>query len=91
MEREVLKQEYLDKIKSEPMLYGKVCAELKISPASLPRLIYDRDNRLTQVGVLNILCDHLKVASKDDLLETILESDDNNNTVEPIMQEVTER
>jgi len=69
MEREVLKQGVLDKIKSDPMLYGKIGAELKISPTSLPRLIYDKDNRLTQRGVLRILCEHLKIKKQDDLLE----------------------
>lgn len=86
MEREVLKQEILDKIKSDSMLYGKVGAELKISPASLPRLIYDKDNRLTQRGVLSILSEHLKIKNQEDLLEVITESEDNDNTQESIMQ-----
>jgi hypothetical protein len=74
MEREVLKQEILDRIKSDSMLYGKVGAELKISPASLPRLIYDKDNRLTQRGVLRILSEHLNIENQDDLLETEIET-----------------
>jgi hypothetical protein len=72
MEREVLKQWVLDKIKSDAMLYGKIGAELKMSPASLPKLIYDKDNRLTQRGVLRILSEHLNIENKEDLLETEL-------------------
>ena len=87
MEREVLKQGILDKIKSDSMLYGKVGAELKISPASLPRLIYDKDNRLTQRGVLRILSEHLKIKNQNDLLEMIEETGSNNNTSNPQLQE----
>ena len=86
MEREVLKQDILDKIKSVPMLYGKVGEELKISPASLPRLIYDKDNRLTQRGVLRILCEHLKIENQEDLLEVITEPGNNNNSNIPELQ-----
>ena len=84
MEREVLKQDVLDKIKSDSMLYGKVGAELRISPASLPRLIYDKDNRLTQRGVLRILCEHLKIKNQNDLLE--VETGGNINTTIPQLQ-----
>lgn len=87
MEREVLKQDILDKIKSDSMLYGKIGAELKISPASLPRLIYDKDNRLTQRGVLRILSEHLDIKNQNDLLEVVTESEDNNNTSVSTMQE----
>jgi hypothetical protein len=90
MEREVLKQDILDKIKTDPMLYGKVAAELKISPASLPRLIYDKDNRLTQRGVLRILSEHLTIETQDDLLETISEPEDNSNIKEQHLQTITQ-
>jgi hypothetical protein len=43
-----------------------------MSPASLPKLIYDKDNRLTQRGVLRILSEHLNIENKEDLLETEL-------------------
>ena len=88
MEREVLKQAVLDKIKSDSMLYGKVGAELKISPASLPRLIYDKDNRLTQRGVLRILCEHLNIENQNDLLEVEIESGDNINTSIPQLEKI---
>ena len=88
MEREVLKQSVLDKIKSDSMLYGKVGAELKISPASLPRLIYDKDNRLTQRGVLRILSEHLNIENQNDLLEVIIESGDESKSSNPQLQEI---
>lgn len=86
MEREVLKQDILNKIKSDSMLYGKIGAELKMSPTSLPKLIYDKDNRLTQRGVLRILSEHLNV-NQEDLLEVITETENNSNTSKPQMQE----
>ena len=86
MEREVLKQDILNKIKSDSMLYGKIGAELKMSPTSLPKLIYDKDNRLTQRGVLRILSEHLN-KNQEDLLEVITETEDNSNTSNSIMQE----
>ena len=88
MEREVLKQDVLNKIKNDPMLYGKVAAELEISPASLPRLIYDKDNRLTQRGILRILSEHLKIENHNDLLEMVTEPEDNNIEETSKMQDV---
>lgn len=88
MEREVLKQDILNKIKSDSMLYGKIGAELKMSPTSLPKLIYDKDNRLTQRGVLRILCEHLNIINQDDLLETISESD--CNTTQNFVMQATD-
>lgn len=87
MEHEVLKQDILNKIKNDPMLYGKVAAELEISPASLPRLIYDKDKRLTQFGVLRILCEHLGIDNMDNILEIIFQSGDNDTTKDSKMQE----
>ena len=87
MEREGLKQDILNKIKSDPMLYGKIAAELRLSPTTLPKLIYDRDNRLTQRGVLRILSEHLNVGNSEDLLEMILETENNINTSVSQLQE----
>lgn len=66
----VLKQEVLAAIKSDSILYGKIGGELNMSPASLPRLIYDNDKRLTQAGVLKILSKHLG-KKQSELIETI--------------------
>lgn len=68
---EVLRQEILDKIKTDPMLYGKVAAELKLSPTSMPRLIYDNSPKFTQSGVLKIIREHLKVKKDSDLLQEL--------------------
>lgn len=73
MERQVLKQEILDEIKRDSMLYGKIGAELDISPASLPRLLYSNDKRLTQINVIRILSEHLKI-DQNDLFEKIRET-----------------
>jgi hypothetical protein len=86
MEREVLKQGILNEIKRDPMLYGKIGAELKMSPTSLPKLIYDKDNRLTQRGVLRILSEHLNI-NQEDLLEVVIESGGNINTSISQLQE----
>jgi hypothetical protein len=74
MERQVLKQGILDEIKKDAMLYGKIGAELGISPTSLPRLLYSNDKRLTQINVLRILCEHLKIEDQNDLFEKIRET-----------------
>lgn len=66
-----LKKEILDRIKSDPILYGKVAFELEIAPASLPRLIYTNDPKLTQAGILRILMDFLGSSSSEDLLEKV--------------------
>jgi hypothetical protein len=73
MEQQVLKQEILDEIKRDSMLYGKIGAELDISPTSLPRLLYSNDKRLTQINVLRILSEHLKI-NQNDLFEKIRET-----------------
>lgn len=61
MENNFLHQETLNKIKSDPVLFGSVAKELNIAPTSLMRLIYSRDKRLTQYGVLVVISDHLKI------------------------------
>lgn len=81
MESQIIKQGVLDQIKKDPILYGKVASELSVAPASLPRLIYANDKRLTQVGVLKIIGDHLHVTNSGDLLETITLSEDKYATI----------
>jgi hypothetical protein len=54
----VLKQDWTDKIKNDPMLFGKVADTLKISPLTLPRLLQANDVRLTQANVLEVLRAH---------------------------------
>lgn len=69
MER--LRQEIVEKIKDDPLLYGKVAKALYIKPVSLPYLL-DRNNiKLTRKPVLQILKKHLGVEQDSDLLEEI--------------------
>lgn len=73
MENAGLKSEVLDKIKSDPILYGRVAEALSISPTTLPRLIYANDAKLTQINVLMVLSEHLKT-DQSDLLKKIGET-----------------
>jgi hypothetical protein len=70
---QVLKQEILDNIKRDPILFGRVAEALGVAPTTLPRIIYDNDRKLTQIGVLKVLGKHLK-KSQNDLLEEIRET-----------------
>lgn len=79
MEQTLLTQETITRIKDDGVLFGKVAVELGISPVSLPRLLYANDAKLTQAGVLRILCIHLKIENQNDLLETIKESENKSN------------
>lgn len=70
----VLKQEIVDKIKTDAELFGKVATVLDISPLSLPRLLYANDIKLTQAGVLRILCEHLGEIQDSNLLTEMQEA-----------------
>lgn len=80
MEQIKLKKEVLDFVKSNPTVYGKVSEELGIAPSTLPRLIYAHDARLTQLGILRILGEHLKCSIEELLSET--EGNDNTKISE---------
>lgn len=67
MEKIVLKDEVLSKIKSNGTLFGAIATVLNISPSSLPRLLINNDSRLTQADVLRILKSHLKIKNDKDL------------------------
>ena len=71
MENNGLRKEIVDKIKSDPILYGKVAAALEISPTTLPRLLYANDGKLTQASVLMVLREHLGV--QDNALLSIMQ------------------
>lgn len=68
MNKIVLKQEYVDKIRTDENLSKKVADSLGISKNSLPRLLYGNDPRLTQACVLRILKSHLKINKDNQLL-----------------------
>lgn len=64
-DKTVLRQDILDKIKADPIVYGEVCSVLGVAPASLPRLLYNNDQRLTQAGVLKVLRDRFHLQDND--------------------------
>ena len=87
METIVLKQQIVDKITADGALFGKIAEELNIAPVSLPRLLYKKDQRLTQSGVLKIIRAHIGVEGDSELLEVIEnESDNKSNVSESILQ-----
>lgn len=64
----ILQPWVIDAIKANATLYGKVAESLRIAPASLPRLLYRNDERLTQATVLAILRSELD-CKDNELLE----------------------
>lgn len=69
MEGIVLKEGILERIKSDPVLAGKIAAEIKVQAISMYRILIANDKRLTQAGVLKILREHLNIAQDSELLE----------------------
>lgn len=68
MERPILKQEIVDKIKSDQILFGKVAYALGVSVLSLQRILLNNEARLTQFSVLKVLREHLNLKQDTDLL-----------------------
>lgn len=66
MEQIALKPEYIEKIKTDGILFGMVANALKIDPASLPRLLRKNHTKLTYMNVAKTIANYLKV-SQDDL------------------------
>ena len=73
MAKLILKQEILDKIKTDPVLFGKVMEELDTTPSYGLQLLKNESLKLTQAGVLQIIKDYLKVPQDSDLLEELQE------------------
>ncbi len=65
----VLKPEIMDKIKSDPILYGLVADSVGVSPMSLPGLIYKNSPKFTQAKTLIVIKGHLGVSEDTELLE----------------------
>lgn len=61
MENNGLDPKILDKIKRDPILFGKVANALCVAPTTLPRLLSANDAKLTQAKVLIVLREHLGV------------------------------
>ena len=87
MERFALKQDIVDEIKKDPILYGQVASLTGHTILSMRKVLNDNNSvKLTQVTVLNHLSDYLK-KNQNSLLEVVTETGSNNNTSNPIMQE----
>lgn len=71
MNRIVLKNEIVEKIKSDPVLLKKVADSLGISDKSMPRLLYGNDQKLTTAGVLRILREYLGITKDNQLLSEL--------------------
>ncbi len=65
----ILKQGIMEKIKSDPLLFGKVAYILGVSPLSMPRILASNSPKLTRTSVLKLLKQHLRVEQDSDLFE----------------------
>ena len=65
----VLKKDIVDKVKSNPLLFGQVASALGMAPLSLPRLLNSRDKKLTQASVLSVIRKELNIKKDSELLE----------------------
>lgn len=74
MERLILKQEMVDAITGDGLLYGKVAYILDLKPGSLKKILSDNDPKLTQASVLRILKEHLGVSQDSELLTEMQEA-----------------
>ena len=76
MEKIGLKQDVLDGIKSNPILFGKVCSAADLTPRSLNDLLTPKNNlkareRLASATVIQLLRNELKVQQDSEILEEI--------------------
>ena len=78
MAKLVLKQEILEKVKTDPVLFGEVMEELDTTPSYGLQLLKNNSIKLTQAGVLQIIKDYLKVPQDMDLLEEMQEVEQKN-------------
>ncbi len=65
----ILKKEILEKIKKDPVLFGKVAECLDTTVRYGLILVHNNDVKLTQANVLRILKNYLGVTKDSDLLE----------------------
>lgn len=81
MERFALKQDIVDEIKKDPILYGQVASLTGHTILSMRKVLNDNISpKLTQVSVLRHLSDYLKIENQNNLLDVIIEPGDNINT-----------
>lgn len=69
----ILKKEYVDKIRKDPELFGRIFGDqpggLDTSVSYGLQLLNNNDAKLTQASVLRILREHLGVEQDNQLLE----------------------
>lgn len=53
--KKALKQDILESIKNDPLLFGQVASAAGVSPFSMPRLIKNNSYRFTREPVLKVL------------------------------------
>lgn len=68
MSQLVLKQEVVDAIKRDTILYAKVATALGISSYTMPKVLGGNEVRLTQASVLRVLREHLNISEDSELL-----------------------
>lgn len=60
MEQKILKPGIRDKVKTDPILFGKVAKSLDISPRTLLDLLPANPPRIATASVLNVILEHVK-------------------------------
>lgn len=78
MERLALKEEIVERIKKDQLLYGKIAYVMGVSVTSMPRILADNNRiltskkaastKLTDASTLRILREHLGVTQDSELL-----------------------
>jgi hypothetical protein len=68
MEQLILKQEIVDAIKKDTILFGKVAAALGLSIRTMSDLLPANPPRLATASVLKVLREHLNVSEDSELL-----------------------
>ena len=65
----VLKQGIVEIIQNDAILFGKVANALAVKPVTLPQILKVNSQKLTQIAVLRIICDHLGMVESEILEE----------------------
>lgn len=64
----VLRQEIVEKIFNDAILFGKVADTLDVKPVTLPRLLYGNHKKLTHWRVLVVIKEHLNIKQDNKIL-----------------------
>ena len=67
----ILKQEVVDNIKGDQILFGKVASAMGLSIRTMYELLPSNPPRLASATVLKVLREHLKVKKDIELLEEL--------------------